>query len=285
MTVSEFDTNPAWTEVTIDLTPYVGGNVYIRFWFDTVDSVANGFEGWLIDDVTLLAAPTIDTTPPPAPSTPDLVAGSDTGSSNTDNITSDNSPTFTGTAEANSTVEVFDGITAIGTTTASATGGWTFTPTIVLLDGPYSITATATDAADNTSDPSVALSMTIDTTAPATPSTPDLDPGSDTGSSNTDNITSDNTPTFTGTAEADTTVTVYSDGVEVGSGTALVGAYSITTGPLTDGVHSITATATDAAGNTSSASGSQSVTIDTVAPASSITINGGASYTNSTLVV
>ena len=68
VTVREFDTNKAWDEVMVDLTPYLEGTVYIRFWFDTVDSILNGFEGWYIDDVKVLVesgptAPTITSTP------------------------------------------------------------------------------------------------------------------------------------------------------------------------------------------------------------------------------
>jgi hypothetical protein len=117
---------------------------------------------------------------------------------------------------------------------------------------------------------SAALSVTIDTQAPAAPSTPDLDAASDSGD-NTDNITSDNTPTFVGQAEPGSTVTIYSDGVAVG--TAIAGAdgtYSVTTSGLGDGTHVITASATDAAGNASALSGSQSVVIETVGPTVSI---------------
>src|SRR5207244_1206101 len=46
----------------------------------------------------------IDASAPSAPSIPDLIAASDTGSSPTDDITSMTTPTFSGTAEANSTV-------------------------------------------------------------------------------------------------------------------------------------------------------------------------------------
>ena len=108
--------------------------------------------------------------------------------------------------------------------------------------------------------------LIIDTTAPAAPSIPDLDAASDLGVSNTDNITSDNTPTFTGTAEAGSTVTILADDVAVGSGTATGGNYTITTSALTAGVRNITATATDAAGNVSAASSALAVTIDITAP-------------------
>ncbi|MGB0564613.1 MAG: DUF4347 domain-containing protein, partial [Spirulinaceae cyanobacterium] len=153
---------------------------------------------------------TLDNAAPTAPGTPDLVAASDTGSSNTDNITSDTTPTFTGTAEANSTVNLISSVDgAIGTTTADGSGNWSIMAS-TLTAGAHNITVTATDAVGNTSGASTALGITIDNTAPAAPSTPDLDAGSDTGSSNTDNLTSDTTPTFTGTAEANSTVNLIS---------------------------------------------------------------------------
>jgi hypothetical protein len=37
--------------VAVDLTPFVGKRVQIRFTFDTVDALVNGFEGWYVDDV------------------------------------------------------------------------------------------------------------------------------------------------------------------------------------------------------------------------------------------
>src|SRR5205823_7229415 len=68
------------------------------------------------------------------------------------------------------------------------------------------------------------------------------------------------------TAEAGSTVKIFSDGTQVGSGTATGGAYNITvTSALTDGPHSITATATNGSG-TGSASSALSITVDTVAP-------------------
>src|SRR5207302_863552 len=97
-----------------------------------------------------------------APTTPDLVAASDSGVSNTDNLTNVTKPTFTGTAEAGSTVSLFDGTTAIGTGNATSAGVWTITAS-TLADGTHSITAKATDAAGNISPASSALSVTIDT--------------------------------------------------------------------------------------------------------------------------
>ena len=82
-----------------------------------------------------------------------------------------------------------------------AGGNWAFTSPL-LADGLHSISATATDAAGNTSAASTQLSLTIDTGAPAAPGEPDLDATSDTGVSDTDNLTANNTPAFSGTAEA-----------------------------------------------------------------------------------
>ena len=82
----------------------------------------------------------------PAPSTPNLSSASDTGSSEADNLTSDVTPTFTGTTEAGNSVELFvDGV-SLGTTATDESGNWSFTleELDALTDGSYAITATAT---------------------------------------------------------------------------------------------------------------------------------------------
>lgn len=110
---------------------------------------------------------TVDNQAPTAPGTPDLAAASDNGSSSTDDLTSDTTPTFTGSgAVANGTVTLYSGSTAIGTTTADASGNWSFTPGSDLAAGTHSITVTTTDAAGNVSAASAALSLNIDTSAP-----------------------------------------------------------------------------------------------------------------------
>src|SRR4029078_7377818 len=82
-----------------------------------------------------------------------------------------------------------------------------------------------------------------------------------------DGITNDNTLTLTGTAEANATVKVYDGATLLGSAVANgAGGWSYTTGTLANGAHSLTATATDAAGNTGVASTALNVTIDTSAP-------------------
>src|SRR5205823_1023225 len=68
-------------------------------------------------------------------------------------------PTLTGTAEAGSTVNIYDGATLVGTGTA--TGGNYSITTSALTRGTHSITATATDAAGNVSAASAAASLVI----------------------------------------------------------------------------------------------------------------------------
>jgi len=102
-----------------------------------------------------------DITPPPVP-TVDLVAASDTGSSDTDDLTRDDTPTFSGIAEAGAKVELFLDGTAAGTATADGTGAWSIT-TGVLGQDTYTVTARATDAAGNVSALSTGFDVTIDT--------------------------------------------------------------------------------------------------------------------------
>lgn len=107
----------------------------------------------------------IDTFAPAAPVI--LSFDTDNGTSTTDRLTSDNTLTFTGTAEANSTVELFMNSISAGTTPADGSGNWTFDNTSnIISDGVYSITATAKDISLNTSPASTALGITIDTAKP-----------------------------------------------------------------------------------------------------------------------
>src|SRR4029079_18222416 len=180
-----------------------------------------------------------------------------------DNITNDNTLTLTGTAEANATVKIYDGATLLGSAVANGTGAWSFT-TGALVNGGHSLTATATDVAGNTGAASTALAVTIDTVAPVAPSITSFSTDSGTAG---DGITNDNTLTLTGTAEANATVKIYDGATLLGSAVANgSGAWSFTTAALIDGPHSLTATVTDAAGNTGVASTALNVTIDTTAP-------------------
>ena len=92
--------------------------------------------------------PQIDTAPPTAP----IIS--------TDVVNTNNSVTLTGTAEVNSTVTIYDNQIALGTTTANASGVWSYTSG-TLANGSPAFTATATDAAGNTSVASTAIDPVI----------------------------------------------------------------------------------------------------------------------------
>ncbi|MFS2213322.1 Ig-like domain-containing protein [Telluria sp. Tellsp104] len=187
---------------------------------------------------------------------------SDSGAIPVDGVTRVVTPTFDGFAEAGTTVTLYDtdGTTVLGSTVAT-NGIWSIT-TSTLSEGVHTITARASDAAGNESAASIGTQVTIDTTAPDAPSTPT--PGAA--------ITRDTTPTFSGTAAVGTAVDLFdTDGTTVLGSTVADGngAWSITATTMGEGTHTVTAKATDLAGNTSAASPAQGVTIDTTAPAAS----------------
>lgn len=122
------------------------------------------------------------------------------------------------------------------------------------------------DVAGNVSDIAQEV-YTIDNAGPGV--TLDLAAASDSGVSNSDNLTNDATPTFTGTTEAGATVRILNgiNGPQIGGPfTAANGNYSITTTALASGTYPIVAEARDAAGNVSSVALNPALRIDRVAP-------------------
>ncbi|MET1116714.1 MAG: DUF4347 domain-containing protein, partial [Comamonas sp.] len=210
--------------------------------------------------------------PPAPPGRPDLQPGSDTGISASDDLTNARSLSFSGTSAAGpgGTVQVFldlnrngqyDNNDSLRTAVVnSSSGNWTVSNLSLagLADGIYHVYAIALSAVGQmTSVLSPGLSITLDTAAPGTPPQPVLDAASDTGASSSDGITTDTTPLITGTAEAGSTVTLYdTDGTTVlgNQMTGDDGAWGIQSSALDPGVHSLTASAVDAAGNVSAAS-------------------------------
>ena len=228
-------------------------------WSFTTGTLSNGSHSFTATDTvsgTTSAASaalsvTVDTTAPVAPSITSF--STDSGVVG-DHITNDNTLTLTGTAEANSTVKVYDGATLLGSATANGSGAWSYT-TAALSNGAHSLTATATDAAGNTGVASSALAVTVDTIAPTAPAI------------TSDVIVNTNEVAVTGTAEANSTVKVYDGATLLGSATANgSGAWSYTTAALSNGTHNFTATATDVAGNTGVASSVAAITVNTPVP-------------------
>jgi large repetitive protein len=204
--------------------------------------------------------------PPPAPVGLTLAVGSDSGTLG-DNLTNDSTPTITGLGMPGATIQLFDGATALSpTTTVDAGSNWSITLGAALSDGVHGLTAKASNG-DGTSGASNILSMAIDTLAPAAPANMDLDPRDDSGIKG-DHITRIPGPQLMGTAEAGSTVKVMEGSMVLGHVTATGGVWN--TGAsvliLTAGAHSLTATATDAAGNVSVLSSSLDITIDKTPP-------------------
>ena len=110
---------------------------------------------------TVSVPPPSDTTPPWAP----VISAPADGSYDTDGEV-----TISGAAEANISVELFDGAASQGTATVDASGWWTKTLT-GLPDGAHQFTAKATDASGNVSDASRTTTVVVDSTAPAVAST------------------------------------------------------------------------------------------------------------------
>ena len=205
-------------------------------------------------------------TVPPSVSTLDLTDASDSGISNSDNITNVNKPTLVGTATPGVTVDVLNGATVLASTMVGPAGSFQFIlPT--LADGVYSLRARASDAAGNQA-ASAILTLTIDTKPPATPPAPILAASSDSGASNSDQITKITSVQLSGAAEPGTTAFVF-------DGAALVdlepvdatGNWQGTANLTGDGQHSMTVRANDAAGNLSPNSAPLVIRVDTAAPA------------------
>ncbi|MBI5097014.1 MAG: choice-of-anchor J domain-containing protein [Nitrospirae bacterium] len=51
------DTMNTWQQKTIDLTAYVGHDIQVRFFFDTIDNILNNYKGWYIDDILVYTSP------------------------------------------------------------------------------------------------------------------------------------------------------------------------------------------------------------------------------------
>ncbi|HVE84923.1 MAG TPA: Ig-like domain-containing protein, partial [Myxococcales bacterium] len=169
-------------------------------------------------------------------------------------------PVLSGTSEPASRVTLrVDGVVA-GTTGASATGQWSVGIASPLAEGLHAATAQAEDAAGNSSPISAARSFTVDSVPPPPPVI--VSPGS--GAS-----ISSRTPVISGTAEGNSSVTVAVDGYLVGVAVAdASGAWSCqSTLSFTQGAHSLTAQAQDAAGNQGPATSPSLFTVDSTPPA------------------
>lgn len=228
-----------------------------------------------------LAAPT---------SAPDLTAASDTGVSNTDNITEDTKPVFSvgalpsGAAGVSLRVNGVEVVSSYNVTTGEVALA------TELSNGSHSITYAYIDTSGGRTGPSPSLSITIVNGVSTPPASlaapalaPDLADASDTGASDTDGITADTTPSFYLPAlpPGASGVTVWVNGVEV------ISTYNASTNEVTlpsglsDGVKNITYAYVAPNGAETGPSPGLSITIATGGTSSGSSSSSGGSSNNS----
>jgi hypothetical protein len=175
-------------------------------------------------------------------------------------ITTDTTPTISGTTDVEAPAVVTVTINGQTLTATPSGGAWSVTSAI-LANGTYAVVSSVSDGAGNPG--SATQQLTVDTVLPVVT----LDGGLSV-------TTNDPTPTIAGTSDvAPGTVVLVT--VDSHTLTALVqpgGTWNITPTALTDGTHTVTASVSDPAGNPGTVI--QALTVDTAAPA--VTIAGGA---------
>ena len=232
------------------------GDVLPEGTFDAIatamDSAGNSSSDATVDELV------IDTTTPVAPTVVALT-------------TNDTTPTVTGTATVATGETLTVQVSAItyaagdGNLTDNGDGTWSLTIPAgdVLPEGTFDAIAAVTDSAGNSSSDATVDELVIDTTAPVVPTVIAV-------------TTNDTTPTVTGTATVATgeTLTVQVNAIIYTAGDGNLtdngdGTWSLTIpagDALTDGTYEVTATVTDAAGNSSADASNNELVIDTVEP-------------------
>ena len=196
-----------------------------------------------VDQSPAARAWTVDTLPPASPTIESPAAGTTSATGTV---------TVSGTAEPGAVVELFEGATSRGTATTGPGGLWSRTLT-GLSDGSHSYTATARDAAGNTSGASNSRTVVVDTTAPNTVLT--------TGPLG---ATSSTSASFT--FAADDPSASFECRLDGSAWTACSSPRTYAT--LTEGSHTFEVRATDVAGNTDQTPALRTWTVDTTPPAS-----------------
>jgi large repetitive protein len=209
----------------------------------------------------------------PAPGTLSLTSFSDTGTSNSDRITTDNTFGLSITGNEVGSSVIYQVSTDNGNT-------WSITPSASATtrpEGDSQFRALVTDTAGNSAT-TAPVSVTIDRTiAAANTVSLDLTSAGDSGSSNIDNLTNIRRPTFT--VSFDSTKAKVGDTIEIRRGTALLGATILTAeqasagivnitlpSNLGSGLNTLSAIHRDIAGNSITGTNPLAVTLDTTAP-------------------
>jgi VCBS repeat-containing protein len=170
--------------------------------------------------------------------------------------TSNPRPSLGGTAQPGTRVDVYADGRFIGSAQVATDGVWSLVPASPLADGAYSMTATSTDSANQTSPPCAPVPLVVDTGRPQVPTIGVASP------------TLDQSPPISGTAEPGSRVQVEIDGRLLGIAPVdTSGRWTLRPpSPIPGGSHTLVAVALDAAGNRSAQSGPASLVIDLIAP-------------------
>ena len=267
------DNGSSWSNVSSSIT---GGTSvsYVDSGLTSTNTVKFRVKNTLSGTVGAFATQlvTVDTSAPAAPS---ITSVSDDVSPVTGNVVSGGSTNDTdlllaGTAEALSSVSIYNGATLLGSVIANGSGAWSYNATGLLNGSIYGFKATAADGAGNISTASSIYTVTVDTSAPAAPSITSVsdDVSPVTGNVVSGGSTNDTDLLLAGTAEALSSVSIYNGATLLGSVIANgSGAWSYNaTGLLNGSIYGFKATAADGAGNISTASSIYTVTVDTSAP-------------------
>ena len=130
------------------------------------------------DGATATVINTANVSDPAIPLTGKLNPASDSGTSNSDNITNINTPNFLGFTEPFAQISLYaapqsgGAWIALGAATANSAGAWSLTSTVAIPDGVYTVVATAKDQYGHVelTTPSspvvITQSLTIDTVGP-----------------------------------------------------------------------------------------------------------------------
>ena len=170
-----------------------------------------------------------------------------------------------GTADAGSNIELFEGSVSRGTALANTSGEWSIALTSV-SDGSHAYKAKATDEASNTSAESNVRTVTVDATPPGTTIT----------SGPSGYMKSTSASFSVSSSEEGSTFKCSRDGSSFADCPTPTG-YS----GLAQGSHTFRVKAIDEVGNTDTTPASRTWFVDAVVPSGTISINGGNASTSS----
>ena len=179
-------------------------------------------------------------------------------------------PVITGTADAGTTVDIFDGVRIIGTAIVAANGTWSFTPTTDLKAGSHSFTAISVASNGDFGASSTPMSVTVPSSTPVGPAKPVINGMTDDSGHAIlpTTPTNDPHPSMSGTGSPGDTVTMYDGTTPIGSA-IIDGTGHWVVQPTKDlgpGSHDIYVVETNPAGVPSVPSDHYPVVIDTSVP-------------------